>query len=486
MDRRAPPAATIDAGDLAAHAGADPWARDRAETAGGPRLAALSQAFHRTVRHFWPEFGPWLDALPDTRCAPCVEYATRFLVWWGLLLFCCKLGSRRQLDFDLRDAGTHVLANVNRLAGTQQATLPVHDTLDHFLEHLGSAALAALRTRMVRRLIRMKVLDGARLLGRVVVAIDGTGHLRFTRRHCPQCLVRSRAAHEIYLHMIEEAKVVGPGGMALSLGTAFIENTDLPEPASRDAEDWKQDCELTAFKRLVPVLRQAHPQTPVCVTSDALYACAPAIRLVEAQGWAYVFTFKPGHLRAAWTEFQTVLSLCPEQTLRITLPDGTRQVYRWAPDVTVEDTDRRPYHFNALQCEETRHGTTTIYAWMTNLPVSRDTVVSIAMKGGRRRWIIENQGFNLQKNSELNLEHAYSTDPDRIKAYYYLLQIAHMMLQLLEQGSLLRQLAQRHGKTPVALFGSLKNIARRFLDDLRHRVLPEEARLVIQIRFDTS
>ncbi|HKV43123.1 MAG TPA: hypothetical protein VJT32_00375 [bacterium] len=105
---------------------------------------------------------------------------------------------------------------------------------------------------------------------------------------------------------------------------------------------------------------------------------------------------------------------------------------------------------------------------------------------GRRRWTIENQGFNLQKTSELNLEHAYSTAPDRIKAYYYLLQIAHMILQLLEQGSLLRQLAQRQGKTSRALFSSLKNIARRLLDDLRHRVLPEETRLAIQIRFDTS
>lgn len=66
------------------------------------------------------------------------------------MLFCCKLGSRRQLDFDLRDAATAVLANVNRLAGTQQMTLPVHDTLDHFLGHLGAAPLAALRTQMVR------------------------------------------------------------------------------------------------------------------------------------------------------------------------------------------------------------------------------------------------------------------------------------------------------------------------------------------------
>ncbi len=364
---------------------------------------------------------------------PFIEYDKKFLAWWGVLLFCCKLGSRRQLDFDLRDATTQVLGNVNRLAGTQQATLPVHDTLDHFLGHVGSAPLAALRTQMIRRLLRMKVLDAARLLGRVVVAIDGTGHLHFRTAHCPQCLVRRHATHDVYLHMVEEAKLLGPGGLGLSMGTAFIENADRPSPVGRDPETWKQDCELAAFRRLVPDLRQAYPQTAVCVTSDALYACAPAVRLVEAQGWSYVFTFKAGNAQTAWTEFQAVLALCPEHVLRLTLPNGTRQAYRWATGMTAEDAHRRPYRFNALLCEETVKDTTTTFVWMTNLPVTRETVVEIAMKGGRRRWTIE-AGFNVQKNSELNLEHPYSTDPELIKAYYYLLQIAHMMLQLLERG----------------------------------------------------
>ena len=439
------------------------------------------------MQHFWPEFGAWLDALPDTRYQPYVEYSARFLLWWGLSLFLCKLGSRRQLDFDLRDLGTHVLANLNRVAGTAQRTLPVHDTLDHFLGHLGAAPLAALRAHMLRRLIRMKALEGWRLAGRFVVAVDGTGHLHFARRHCPQCLVRHHATHDVYLHMVEEAKLVGPGGLALSVGTAFIENPPgRADAGPRDTAQQQQDCELTALARLVPALKRDFPQTPFCVTSDALYACGAAIALVEAQGWAYVFTFKPGRMPAAWAEFQSLLRLTPEPPLRVTRPDGTRQVFRWATGVSYTDHAQRTQVFNALQCEETVNGTTTTFAWMTDLPVTRDTVVSIATKGGRRRWTIENAGFNLQKTSELNLEHAYSTDPEGLKAYYYLLQIAHSMLQLLERGSLLRHLAQTQGKTPLGMFGSLKNIARRLLDSLRHGLLPEEPRAVIQIRLDTS
>jgi|GEM_PF-3325812 len=143
----------------------------------------------RTVRHFWPDLDLWLGELPDTRFQPLITYDRRFLAWWGLGLFVFKLGSRRQLDFDLRDLDTHLLTNLNRLAGTQQDSLPVGGTLDHFVGHLGLdgvpyLALADLRAKLVRRIIRMKALDDERLLGHFVVAVDGTGWLKFDRRHC--------------------------------------------------------------------------------------------------------------------------------------------------------------------------------------------------------------------------------------------------------------------------------------------------------------
>jgi hypothetical protein len=56
------------------------------------------------------------------------------------------------------------------------------------------------------------------------------------------------------------------------------------------------------------------------------------------------------------------------------------------------------------------------------------------------------------------------------------LQIAHLLLQLVEKGSLLRPVAQQAGKrTAVALFGSLKNRAQRLLESLRYRHWEEAA-----------
>ncbi len=91
----------------------------------------------------------------------------------------------------------------------------------------------------------------------------------------------------------------------------------------------------------------------------------------------------------------------------------------------------------------------------------------------------------------LNLEHVFSIDPEKLKAYYYLLQIAHMILQLMEAGSLLRNLAAEFGRTPLQLFGSLKNLARRLLDAFRYMILNDQAfdplrAASIQIHLDSS
>jgi hypothetical protein len=448
----------------------------------------------QTVHHFFPKFNTWLDGLPDSRAPEMTVYETRFLAWWGLWLYLGQLGSRRQLDFQLDDWGTQVLTNLNRLADTQHRTRPVNDTLDHFLEHVEAAAFANLRTQLARRLIRMKVLDSARLLGHLVLLVDATGLLCWQRRHCPHCLVQRHEHTTLYLHQVLEAKLLGPAGVVVSVGSAFIDNADSTVQPGKDAEEIKQDCELKALSRLAPQLKRDFPQTRFVLAGDSLYACGRTFQLAQDHDWAFVLTLKPGRLPTIWDEFQRLLPLCPRQVLDRLLADGTRQVYRWVHDLSYVDDDKRRWCFHALECVETApDGTVTHYAWVTRLPVSRRTVEEIAQKGGRCRWKIENEGFNRQKNSGLNLEHAYSTDPEKMQGYYYLLQIAFILTQLLERGSLLRQLAAELGKRLDQAFGSLANIAQRLLEGLRHCVWPEECfaaeaagRLRIRLGEDSS
>jgi hypothetical protein len=443
------------------------------EAQGGAPLIA-GRALVQTVRHFFPQLNTWLDRLPDTRLQPACVYSTRFLAWWGFALYLFQLGSRRQLDFELRD-GSQVLTNLNRLAETAQTSLPVHDPLDHFLGHVAIAGWERLRTQLVQRLVRMKALDAARLLGRPVLLIDATGLLCFPRRHCPHCLVQRHAKRTLYLHHVLEAKLLGPAGVVVSLGSEFIENADAGDATGQSAEEVKQDCELKALARLLPRIKQAYPQLAFVLALDSLYACGPVFALAQRFGWSYVVTFKEGRTPALWREFRALLPACPGNYLRRQWGDGRVQEFRWVPQLDYQDSEGRAWEVNALECTETTAGGKGQYfAWLTPLPVNRQTVEEVAQKGGRYRWKVENEGFNRQKNSGLNLEHVYSSAPEKWKAYYLLLQIAFILVQLVERGSLLRRLAAEAGRPFWQLFGSLKNVAQRLLDSVRFIAWNEE------------
>jgi hypothetical protein len=409
-----------------------------------------------------------------------VEYDVRFLCWWGLLLFCCKLGSRRQLDFELRDDQLWVLENVNRLAQTQQTSLPVNKTLSHFLGHVGSPALAQLRTDCVRQLIRNKVLDSIRLEGSFPVMVDGSGFLSFKEQHCSHCLVHRHETHTVYLHPVLAAKMVDTRGLALSLASEFIENPDPQGPTATAStltpyEAVKQNCELKAFARLAQELKAQFPQTRFCLGGDSLYACGPVFGICSDHKWSFVLTFKEGRTPALWKDFQSLLELCPENRLVVRLPDKTKQTFGWVNDLEHIDQNNRRHLVHGLICLESGPQGKQTFAWLTDLRLDQKNVCAVANQAGRVRCNIENQGFNIQKNSGLNLEHAYSTDPDVMKSFYYLLQIAHLFLQMFEMGSLLRRLALDYHSTPLGLFGSLKNLAKRLVDCFRYFQLGDQA-----------
>jgi hypothetical protein len=401
-------------------------------------------------------------------------YSRAFLLMMGLTLFLLKLGSRRQVRFELDSP--EALENLNRLSGCTQDTVAHGDTLNHFLGHVPPAAMNRLRRAMVQRLIRMKALDGGRLFGHFLVVLDGTGQLYFRQRHCEHCLTKTVDGTVQYYHHVLEAKLVTPEGLALSISSEFIENTD-PKAT-------KQDCELKAFGRLAPRLKKDFPQLLLCLCMDGLYANGTVLSLCKQNHWKYFITFKEGSMPAVWKEYQTLLALCSQNRKSHTTDQGARQTFGWVEDLQYVDNQGHPHRFNAFQCHEQDGRDSKFFAWLTNFTVRPDNVVALGNRGGRCRWKIENEGFNIQKNGGFNLEHAYSTGQRQIKNFYVLLQIAHMILQLIECGSLLSTDCKR-------LFGSIRNLAKRLAESLRNRLIPPgatdpAAAARIQIRLDSS
>ena len=430
----------------------------------------LLLAIPRTLRHFFPSLREWLDELPDPRDADRITYPTRFLVWTGLLMYLFLMRARRRLRHDLNS--DYGLANLNRLAGTAADTLPHPDTPAYLLKRLSVEALGEVLVKMVRRLVRCRVLERFRLLSRwYLVAIDGTGFLSFSRPHCDHCLRQTLAnGHTLYSHPVLEAKLVCWNGLAISIGTEFIQNTD--------GED-KQDCELKAFHRLVPKLRHSFPQLPICLLLDGLYLNEPVMALLAKHRLDWITTFKEGSLPEAYREFEALHTLLPQQALE-EIDGRTHRHYRW-----VNQLCHGQHSFDAFECIETQPAREpTRFLWATSLTVKPSNVHKLSQQGGRLRWKIENEGFNTQKTGGYELEHAYCENWNAACNFYRLMQIAHLISQLIAKGSLLA--------APAAeLFGSLRAFAARLLEAWRTALLDLESlqrdmACPFQIRLDSS
>jgi len=97
--------------------------------------------------------------------------------------------------------------------------------------------------------------------------------------------------------------------------------------------------------------------------------------------------------------------------------------------------------------------------------VSARNVIELANDGGRLRWKIENEGFNVQKNGGYGLTHEYSKNDNSAKIFHILMQIAHLLMQLFTRGSLIRQWFPKG-------MGSVKNVGFRLLEAWRNAHIP--------------
>jgi len=422
----------------------------------------------KTVRHFLPHFPSALDRLPEPRNQDMLYFPRQTLIWSGILIFLLGLRSRRQFRFDADTSG--FVANLNRLARCQVEMAPHDDTIVYYLERVNPKYFEPLPAQVVRRLIRMKALDRWRVRERFLVALDGTGQLFFRKRHCEHCLTQKVSNDQIlYFHHVLEAKLVTANGLAFSIATEFIENEDP------NAD--KQDCELKAFYRLAEKLKANFPQLPIILLADALYANDTVFEICDKNRWKFIFTFKEGSLPALFAEFQTLRELTP-QNRTVHREGDIDQRFAW-----VNDLEYQGHRLSAFECREVRPEGKHYFAWITNCRLGCASVVTLANQAGRLRWKIENEGFNIQKNHGYELEHAYSENPWVAKSFYFLLQLAHAINQLMIKGSLLPDFEK--------LLGSIRNFLKRLAESLRQTFIdPQEfdpnAPTTIQIRLDSS
>ena len=402
-------------------------------------------------------------------------------------MFACRLGARRQVRHQLF---TTFLVDLYKVLFDVES-VPHGDTMNGVLCGLPFEAVQDIVAGMTETLIDKKVLYPHRLFDRYyVVAVDATGMLVYHDRHCPHCLTRKhKSGKTTYYHPVLEAKIVTPTGLVFSLMSEFIENPD-DDPAHTEQQR-KQDCETKAFYRLAQRLHARFPRLSLLLVMDGLYATGPVFKICRRYGWKFMITLTDDQLTTVNEEFESLAALTPQNRLAW-ITGKNREIaqrFRWVNDIGYTDSNKDEHCVSVVECLDTRPDAegmtqTTKFKWATNVCVSAHNAVPLANDGGRLRWKIENEGFNVQKNGGYNLEHAYTKNERGTQIYYLLIQIAHLLMQLMEKGSLLAARFPRG-------FGSARNLALRLLEALRNATLSHEqydllCTEAIQIRFNSS
>jgi hypothetical protein len=259
---------------------------------------------------------------------------------------------------------------------------------------------------------------------------DGSDSFHSTTVPCPGCVPRTDANGEGHFRHTGVSAPLGKAGSPRVLPCA------VEEGRTSDGQD-KQDGAVPAAQRLLPRLRQAHPQRPLRVGGDALYCHAPCMAQWRKLRLPHVLVCQPtshgalcawgedmerwdGGGKGQWHEGPACRRrFFPSRSAPSVPLTAARRL--WGTWVEVWEHDRA-----GQQLDPT--------AWCTDLEVPPATGPAI-VRSGRSRWKIANEPCNGHNNHGDELEHNSGHGPQTLSRGCYLLTLlAFIAPGLLERG----------------------------------------------------
>ena len=359
-----------------------------------------------------------LRDIADPRHQSYITYPNHVLLMTRILSAIFYISSMRKTSEEFNSP--IVIENIGILCGEELEEAPYWETVNNYLRRVNPEEIQNTVCALVKRLIRSRAFEEARVRGRYWhILIDGSG-IASSREELDGNYIfkvhhRGKAEeYKEYAYYALEAKLVLGNHIVVSVMTEFVENTD--------EEAKKQDCERKACQRLMKRLKEMFPKLPVCIGADSLYACKPFFDACKAYNWRYIVRFKEGSIPTVFQEYETLRKLSGNRR------KGTDGNISYWYDF-VSDIDYEGHKLNCLEYAE--DGKPYPFVFLTNLPLSHRNARETAFLG-RRRWKIENEGFNAQKNHGFFLSHLFSRNYQAMKNHYYLIQIGHMIAQIMD------------------------------------------------------
>lgn len=396
------------------------------------------------VNQYFPELINKFDVLTDLRNQSYVKYKMKVIFIVRLMALMCEIKSMQELTREFNTEET--IKNIAQICGLELEEIPHCDTINDVFEQVKPEEIEKIIKYMITKLIRSKMLERYKIRDKYYhIVVDGTGLATSRKKYNKNCLVKNKTdksgnEYQEYSTYVLEAKLV-VGDMVFSIGSEFVEN--------EDESVCKQDCEIKAFKRLAKKIKKEYPRLKIIIGADALYASKSIIDICKDNKWKYIIRFKEGAIPTLYKEFKIVVERENE---------SKKANYEY-----VTNLDYKEEKINIIKHADIER--TTEYVYITDLPITNKNI-EVTINIGRKRWKIENEGFNVQKNGTFDIGHLYSKNATAIKVHYLLIQIAHIIRQMLEKGSKsikelklkLKEISQKLKSTLISTFINLKQL----------------------------
>ena len=429
---------------------------------------------HTAINHYFPHLTQSFKGIDDFRQQGKVKYSPELMIWMGVIERLAGFKSNNEFEINLQTS-TEIEKNLSSCLGASIDELPSVDDFCYFFQHLQPVELQNVIHKMFGTLERKKFLKNLKTNnGYLLLAIDGVQTFS-TQRPLEHSINRehsddSKTYHQYFL----EAKIVSANGFVISLDTEFIENPT--------EEFSKQDCEQKAALRLLERIKRKHSHLKFWILGDGLYCNSVIMDICNKNKWKYSFTFKgttqyPKLLKEINIEYNFLQqnNHC-ERVLKKTKNTELYVELRWVNNVNYNLGQNGERGINYLEGKviKVKNGVkseVTTFAFLVDDPTCEVNVLKKFMNC-RKRWKIENEGFNFQKNNILHIGHNFSSVGNAGQNFYLLAQIAHTILQLAALTDIAGQVRRQITGDIDQLSQSLKIIFRTF-GIIAHRIKVE-------------
>ena len=347
------------------------------------------------------------------------------------------------------------------------ADIPCDSQMRDILDPLELSSLRVPFRSAFRQLQRGKNFEKMAFLdGHYLLSGDGTGYYSSEKVSSDYCMgKKNKNGNTLYYQQMYAAAFVHPDHKEVI--------PVFPEMITKKDGAKKNDSERNASRRFCAEFRREHPHLKVILVEDGLSSNGPHIRDLARLDLRFILGAKPGDHQFLFDRMDEAAELGKATEFEYTDPDEPEKThyFRFINQAPLNQSNQ-DLLVNFLEYWEIdKHGKTTKFSWVTDLPITRGNAVEI-MRAGRARWKIENETFNTLKNQGYNLGHNYGLGEKNLSAVFAILMMLAFLLDQIQQMSCwLFQEAWKKAESKRYLWESIRSFFRNYRVDSMETIL---------------